>query len=345
MSRVDDDRQAQRASERAALQKREQELRAKERGTQDSVFSKLVNQGAAQKQVAQERPLNAAQAAIAQLKESLAEGTEKSATFAEAQAKAGAQRGTEGQVRAGDHAQAQQSSGRADSGKLQDASGQAAHADSRAQGEASAGMAAQGRASESGAAAGQASARGQAGRSADADKTREGLEERGSASASGAGGGRAKGRAGEGELRADADKGGGGGGQKGGDSKDGAGAAPAGFRFNPALMAPVPVAQKRDLAGSDRLRRIANEIAQKIVERVRVGTNKAGASEFQIDLRQDVLSGLSIKVSSRHGRISMVFAGRDGDTLKQLEAQAEGLKEALSQRGLQLDQMKFERTA
>ncbi|MBM4381683.1 MAG: flagellar hook-length control protein FliK, partial [Deltaproteobacteria bacterium] len=157
--------------------------------------------------------------------------------------------------------------------------------------------------------------------------------------------GRAAGRAGEGELRADADKGGGGGGQKNNDSKDGAGAAPAGFRFNPALMAPVPVAQKRDLAGSDRLRRIANEIAQKIVERVRVGTNRAGASEFQIDLRQDVLSGLSIKVSSRHGRISMVFAGRDGDTLKQLEAQADGLKEALSQRGLQLEQMKFERTA
>ncbi|MFL5320148.1 MAG: flagellar hook-length control protein FliK, partial [Myxococcaceae bacterium] len=87
---------------------------------------------------------------------------------------------------------------------------------------------------------------------------------------------------------------------------------------------------------------IANEIAQKIVERVRVGTNAAGAAEFQIDLRSNVLKGLSIKVSTKQGKISMIFSGQDKDTLKYIEEQAAGLKESLTSRGLKLAELKFE---
>jgi hypothetical protein len=146
-------------------------------------------------------------------------------------------------------------------------------------------------------------------------------------------------RAEKGDLKADADKGGGGSGKndnKGGDP------APANFRFNPALMAPVAVAKANPNQGSDRLRRIATEIAQKIVEKVRVGTNAAGKMEFQIDFRQDVLSGLSVKVSAKNGKISAVFSGRDKDVLKMLEEQAEGLKSALTARGLSLEDFKVE---
>lgn len=138
---------------------------------------------------------------------------------------------------------------------------------------------------------------------------------------------------------------GGGGQQQGGSSggkKDGGGGVPQGFRYNPALMAPVPVAQKRDLAGSDRLRRIATEIAQRIVERVRVGTNATGQSEFQIDLRGDVLKGLSLKVSASGGKIRAVFSGRDKDVLKLIEEHGDALKEALEKRGLKLDEFRVE---
>ena len=132
--------------------------------------------------------------------------------------------------------------------------------------------------------------------------------------------------------------GGSGGGQQqgegGGGQKDGG--AAAGFRFNPALMAPVPVARPRETATSDRLRAVANEIAQKIVERVRVGTNAAGKAEFQIDLRSNVLSGLSIKVSSRNGRIDASFSGSNREVLALLEQNAESLRKTLSGRGLTL---------
>jgi hypothetical protein len=145
----------------------------------------------------------------------------------------------------------------------------------------------------------------------------------------------------KGDLKADANKGGKGG-QQGGGSDEKKGDVPQGFRFNPALMAPVPVAQKNPTQGSDRLRRIASEIAQKIVENVRVGTNALGQAEFQIDLRSNVLSGLSVKVSAKHGKISAVFSGSDREVLKMLEEQEEALKTALSGRGLTLEKFKVE---
>ncbi|GEL74991.1 flagellar hook-length control protein FliK [Myxococcus virescens] len=147
-------------------------------------------------------------------------------------------------------------------------------------------------------------------------------------------------------IRADADAGGGKGSGGGKDKKDGGSESIApGFRFNPALMAPVPVAKPKDTAGSERLRALATEIAQKIVDRVRVGTNAAGNAEFQIDLRGDVLSGLSIKVSARNGKISATFSGSNREVLKQLEGASEGLRTALSGRGLRLEDVRFEAKA
>lgn len=146
-------------------------------------------------------------------------------------------------------------------------------------------------------------------------------------------------------IRADADAGGGkgsGGGGGGKDKKEGGTEMGPGFRFNPALMAPVPVAKPKDMAGSERLRALASEIAQKIVDRIRVGTNAAGNAEFQIDLRGDVMSGLSIKVSARNGKISATFSGTNREVLKQLEAHSEGLRTALGGRGLRLEDLKFE---
>lgn len=145
-------------------------------------------------------------------------------------------------------------------------------------------------------------------------------------------------------IRADADAGGGKGSGGGGgkDKKEGGTEMGPGFRFNPALMAPVPVAKPKDTAGSERLRALASEIAQKIVDRIRVGTNAAGNAEFQIDLRSDVLSGLSIKVSARNGKISATFSGTNREVLKQLEEHGEGLRTALSGRGLKLEDLKFE---
>jgi hypothetical protein len=107
-------------------------------------------------------------------------------------------------------------------------------------------------------------------------------------------------------------------------------------------MAPVAVAQPRTGAMSEKLRALANEIAQKIVQNVRVGTNRAGEAEFQIDLKSSVLNGLQIKVSGRRGKITAVFSGSDAEVLKLIKQNAEGLKSALQGRGLTLAELRIE---
>lgn len=145
------------------------------------------------------------------------------------------------------------------------------------------------------------------------------------------------------EARADSGgAGGGGGGSQNSGKDDGGAAAAAAFRFNPALMAPVAVAQPRTGMMSDKLRALAQEIAQKIVQNVRVGTNRAGEAEFQIDLKSSVLAGLQIKVSGRRGKITCVFSGKDSEVLKLIKQNADGLKQALQGRGLMLAELKIE---
>lgn len=299
MSRVEDDRQAQKAAERLVQEKRLQESKAKQRQEGESAFSKLVQQQkAAQTQQPQQQ--NLGKSVLARLQQ---EG--KTGDLRNQQRHTGM---SEGQVAGGRQPETAQP------------------------------QLAQSRGNDQGVTKTRAESR-----EADAKGTSEALEKRGEAldkdGDNAAMGVQAR-REGKGSLKADADGGGKGGGD-GKDKKDGAEAA-ASFRFNPALMAPVPVAKPKPTAGSERLRAIANEIAQKIVERVRVGTNAAGNAEFQIDLRNDVLKGLSIKLSAKNGKIHATFSGSDREVLKMLEGQRETLKNALAGRGLTLEELRVE---
>ncbi|ATB37289.1 hypothetical protein CYFUS_002710 [Cystobacter fuscus] len=305
MSRVEDDRQAERAAELRAQEKRLQEAKAKQRQEGASAFSKLVGQqkdaqSAQQQKATQTPPQSLGKSVLARLQE-----------------------GKGGDVRG-----LQRQTGKAET----DAVAEGRQKD-LSQGE----LETQARQGDQGVLHSRVESRSADTRAADEllRKRGEESEQSNETAAAGAQTSRSKGA-----LKTDADGGGKGGGEDGKDKKDGELAA--GFRFNPALMAPVPVAQPKPNTGSERLRAIANEIAQKIVERVRVGTNAAGNAEFQIELRGDVLSGLSIKLSAKNGKIHAVFSGKDRDVLKMLEGQREGLKSALASRGLTLEDMRVE---
>ncbi len=335
MSRVEDDRQAARLAEKQLEARRNEDTQRNKKAAENSEFTRLVGHQQAQTQAAQQKPVkdphaqeNIGKSAIASLLEAAeahatdeAKGKQQQEggfkaklgqkTFGEGTQKATRQQGEQGsQVRQSDQQTGTQQTKTANTDKA-------------------------------------SSAQAQDSRKVDAKLSREGIDERHEASesssitgaSSGAGGARGE----KGGLKADADKGGGGQGGSGGkDQKDGAGAMQPGFRFNPALMAPVPVAKQKDVSGSERLRKVANELAQKIVDKVRVGTNAAGRVEFQIDLRSDVLKGLSVKVSSHHGKISATFSGADRDVMKLIEEQKEALTAALAARGLSLEDLKIE---
>jgi hypothetical protein len=117
----------------------------------------------------------------------------------------------------------------------------------------------------------------------------------------------------------------------------------ASFRLPPAaLMAPPPLARPKDVQPNSRLRQLAQEIADKIVKNVRVGTNKLGLPEFQLELKSDILKGLKVKVSGRHGRLRASFSSSDRDVLKQLRAEVGSLREQLVARGFKVDALDIE---
>ena len=329
MSRVEDDRDAALAAARLAEQKRVEADQRTKKTTENAKFARMVGEQKAKGQVAHERSL--AKSAIAELLQSA------DADQAEA-ARAGRQ------LEHGEHLEKSNRTARGEASV-----GEQAHGTSRDESARSLGRHAVGDHEIAHAGAGHeaenaVSSRGADSRRTDARAGKERLEQRKADSEASAQGRSPVGRGGpKGELKTDTE---GGGGQQGGNSgkdpsKDGGGMG-GNLRFNPALMAPVPVAQQKAASGSERLRKVAAELAQKIVERVRVGTNALGRAEFQIDFRQDVLAGLSVKVSAHNGKISAVFSGSDKEILKLVEQQTEALKSALAGRGLKLEDVKIE---
>ncbi len=343
MSRIDDDREADKAAQRLIQAKLLEQKKSKDKVAQDSNFAKLVGQQKEQSQKT-EKDMST-RSAIAHLIEHSETDAKAEAAHADSSQADHQQQAKEGDARAFRSRMGMKSMG-------EKSLGERLMTGARADGQRSGDVKQSSERNNANASAGRsadqsAQAKGTSGRASDAKAARETLAARheasdkaGEAAAEGA----SSASSDKGDIKTDADKGGQGGQQQGGGDKKG-GEVPAGFRFNPALMAPVPVAQKNTTQGSDRLRRIASEIAQKIVERVRVGTNAAGNAEFQIDLRSNVLSGLQVKVSAKNGRISAVFSGSDRDVLKMLQEQEEALKGALSSRGLQLENFKVEAKA
>lgn len=328
MSRVDDERDAARAAERLAETKRTEAVVKEKKAQENKAFARLV-QG--QKQEAQTAAQsNVARKAISEvLKEvDVKARAEKKSSEKETQA-----RGEQGADRA-----RQASSHRAVEGKqAQRGEAQAANSRSETSEQGRTQLASGRKADQSG------GAKVQSERHTDAKTSKERLKERQDESAEQDGkragllsrGGRSEGKV-EGEK---------GGRQQSGGGKEGQDGSPnPQFRLNPALLAPVPVAQPKAASGSERLRQIAAELAQKIVERVRLGTNAAGRVEFQIDFKSDVLSGLSVSVSAHQGKIKAIFRGHDKDVLKMIEGQQETLKSVLGARGLQLEDFKIEAT-
>lgn len=307
MSRVDDDRDAARLAQRLAEQRQKEQRRTDQRAA-DSAFAKLI-QGQKQAEAEKPRP----------------------------------QRSAEGGTRpqpsgAGKKDQPRQPSAPAPSpfaSRLTDSEATSQLKQRSQQGQELEG---QGRGAD------RASGRGKSeSRKGDAAVTERTLKERSSDGETSGVSALEGGRRDATPLRAQGDRGRGGGG-KDGESKDGGGPQ-AGFRFNPALMAPVPVAAPKDTARLEKLRKLADEIAQKIVERARVGTNAAGQAEMQIDLRSTVLSGLSMKISCSGGRIRASFTATDREVIKMLRENEGALRSTLEGKGLRLEEFKVEERA
>jgi hypothetical protein len=87
-------------------------------------------------------------------------------------------------------------------------------------------------------------------------------------------------------------------------------------------------------------REIPQELLDKLVQEVRVGVNAAGKTEMQIDLKEGVLQGMSLKVTSENGKVSCTFVGGDAHAKNLVESSEQRLSRALDKVGLQLESLK-----
>lgn len=307
MSRVDDDRDAARVAERLLQQAKQAEAKTKDRAAGDSAFARTLTKGQGERTTSEKKKSADDHSSIAQsvLEEALLSGDEMK--------QQGGKLGSAFQHRMRG---AQQETGkRTEQGRSQDLNRNEQAQSSR----------------------GESVATGSREFNAHTGEMKRKDEEVSNLSL----GASARGK---GDLETEGESSGKGGGGSDKDQNSG-GFTGGSFRLNPALMAPVAPARPKDVQGNAKLRALAQEIAQKIVERARVGTNAAGQAEFQIDLRSNVLKGLSIKISGGNGKIKATFSGSDKEILRMLREQGEGLKQALAGRGLSLEEFKVEERA
>lgn len=82
---------------------------------------------------------------------------------------------------------------------------------------------------------------------------------------------------------------------------------------------------------------IPEELLNKIVQYVRIGINRKGEKEIQLDLHEKIFRGLKLKVSSHGGRVSVHFRTSDAKGKTALEDNEEEIKSLLSSKGIDVD--------
>jgi flagellar hook-length control protein FliK len=79
------------------------------------------------------------------------------------------------------------------------------------------------------------------------------------------------------------------------------------------------------------------EVIRQIVERVMVGVNKEGLSEFRIELKDNILGGTALSLTAKDGKISAKFETRDANVKRLLMASEGELARAFEGKGLRLE--------
>jgi len=93
---------------------------------------------------------------------------------------------------------------------------------------------------------------------------------------------------------------------------------------------------------TSKAQQIPEELLEQLVEEVRVGVNEAGHAEFQIDLKDGVLQGMTMKISADGGKVSCTFIGGDAGAKNFIESSEGALARALEGKGLQLSRLEVQ---
>ena len=86
---------------------------------------------------------------------------------------------------------------------------------------------------------------------------------------------------------------------------------------------------------------VSQKVIDEVVEAVRIGTNRAGDREIQLDLKSTVLDGLTIRVSVHNDKIVAVLEAATHDVKSRLESHMGELMHALEQKNLKVENLEI----
>ena len=84
---------------------------------------------------------------------------------------------------------------------------------------------------------------------------------------------------------------------------------------------------------------LPKKVIDEVVQAVRVGVNRAGDKEVQLDLKSNVLEGLRIKVSVHDNKVMTVLEVSSYSVKNTLETHMSELRQALEQKGITMAQV------
>lgn len=85
---------------------------------------------------------------------------------------------------------------------------------------------------------------------------------------------------------------------------------------------------------------LSQAVLNQLVQYVRIGINRMGDKEMQIDLHEKIFRGLKLRVTSNKGKVSVHFITADADTRSVFDKNSAAIKNALEKRGIVVEDIR-----
>jgi hypothetical protein len=102
---------------------------------------------------------------------------------------------------------------------------------------------------------------------------------------------------------------------------------------------PQGVAPVQKSAPAHEVKQIPPELLEKLASAIRVGVNEKGLREFQIELKDGVLQGATLRITAENGQVALKFTGLKGHMKNLVESSKGDLMRRLESKGLRLSRI------
>lgn len=85
--------------------------------------------------------------------------------------------------------------------------------------------------------------------------------------------------------------------------------------------------------------RLTQQVLNKIVQGVRIGLNRKGEKEIQLDLHERIFRGLKLRVTEKDGTVNVHFHTLDKNGRAAFEKNTDAIREALAKKGIEVGEI------